>query len=583
MSCSNSSSLGGIVVGSSRQASVDMLLPPKLPCKVMQEDDPAPYFPHEVCSCGGSFVVLEGSMKRLERRIDQLVRMLEAQQKLNPPGSVAGIDADKAFQSDLGRDIPCVDGAPVSQRVPDDNSEVSECSPHMEVDCDEKSEVMHHGTGSDSPSNPVHDEAKRRISARLSEYYAMKPDDNRSWLQKAVMSAYFDAAMSIVVLANAIVYGVQINAEAEYNSREQAFDYFEWSCTAIFIVELALRVFCIGPRRMCHGAEKFMTVVDVGLVLMSLLDALIKVILTSSGMASSAALVRLVKVLRIGRLLRPLRTVAMLGELRVITAMIASSVRPLFWLICIMFFLTYMFSLLLTQGAALYLNTSDSGNLEAHAEVKNAYGSVLRTMYSLFLAATGGEDWGERAALIAHAGYFYAVMIPVYIFINQFSVLNIVTGIFVDGAIELGKKDRSLMIEKQRISRDENREHLVALLEQVDKDGNGVISKKEFFASLDNGAVHDFMDALRIDPNNAAEVFLLMDSDGNGVVQLMEFIQGMEKIQGEARSLDIHMLLLHTRKIIDMLYRMQGIESSIMNIRTRKPPKRGKTTDRWRA
>jgi len=218
-------------------------------------------------------------------------------------------------------------------------------------------------------------------------------------------------------------------------------------------------------------------------------------------------------------------------------------------------------------------------------EIKEAYGSVLSSMYSLFLSMTGGQDWGEAANLIAHAGPVYGVMVAFFVFINLFSVLNIVTGIFVDGAIELGKQDRLLMIARQNASREVNRQHLVALLEEVDTDGDGVISKDEFFFSLENGAVQDFMDALGIDPDNAAEVFLLLDKDGNGFVKLSEFIQGMEKIRGEARAVDMHMLLLHTRKIIDNLNKMQGIQSSLLAripILSRKHPQRKGRWDRPR-
>jgi len=144
-------------------------------------------------------------------------------------------------------------------------------------------------------------------------------------------------------------------------------------------------------------------------------------------------------------------------------------------------------------------------------------------------------------------------------------LLNIVTGIFVDGAIELGKRDRSKMIKQQTSTREANRQHLLALLEEVDADGDGVISKEEFFASLEHGEVHDFMDALGIDPDSAAEVFLLLDKEGESCVQLTEFIQGMEKLRGEAKAVEMHMLLLHTRKIIDILNKMRGIQSSLFS------------------
>jgi hypothetical protein len=263
--------------------------------------------------------------------------------------------------------------------------------------------------------------------------------------------------------------------------------------------------------------------------------------------------------------------------------MIASSFRSLFWLMCVLASLTYCFALVLTQGAATYFEKySEASNYpEEYSHVKSSYGNVPKTMYSLFLAMTGGRNWGEVADIIAHAGGFYTLMVVFYIFINLFSVLNIVTGVFVDGAIELAKRDRNMMIEKQMVNRDANRKHLVALLSAVDKDGDGIISRDEFFSALQEDNVQDFMDALGIDPDNAAEVFMLLDSDNDGVVNVIEFVQGMEKVRGEAKSVDIQMLKLHTLKIIDTLNRLQGIQSKLLARTPMLTHHKRKVHNRW--
>merc|ERR1719401_2306625 len=102
-------------------------------------------------------------------------------------------------------------------------------------------------------------------------------------------------------------------------------------------------------------------------------------------------------------------------------------------------------------------------------------------MYSLFLSMTGGRNWGEIANIIAYAGFAYGGLVALYVFINLFSVLNIVTGVFVDGAIELAKRDRSMMVDKQSQIREASLNHLVALLTEMDDDCDGIISKDEFF------------------------------------------------------------------------------------------------------
>lgn len=592
-----------------------MLPPPRVPCRLMQDDDPAPLFPRELVSSDVESLGfrLEESIQRLEHRIHQLLDALEAQKPGHVTiGSAWTENLNRVAQQDMRNKGPCMDCETASRCVLDDNSEASaqhhssEASAQQlhttsqEESVDDVNSANH--TAADPSSSKQSETGKNakqrfrlgtasmrstmRTTPTIEQLYhkSQKRDQRGGWLAEVIKSAYFDAAISVVVVVNALMLGVQIDDEVKSNSKHPLFRYFEWFCTSVFTLELLLRLWVIGLRRMLHGSERLMTVMDIVLVISSLLEALIDILMTSWSMASSAFLIRLLKVLRIGRLLRPLRTVALLGELRIIASMIASSFRPLLWLTCIICALTYCFALVLTQGTATYLSdVSETGSLpEEYAEVQKEYGSVLQTMYALFLAMTGGRDWGEIAGVIAYTGYVYAAVVVCFVFINLFSVLNIVTGIFVDGAIELAKRDRSMMIEKQSIHRESSRAHLIALVSQVDADGDGVISKDEFFSALQEEGVQEFMDALGIDPDNAAEAFLLLDSDGDGMIQLMEFVQGMEKIRGEAKGVDIQMLLLHTRKIIDMLNGIQGIQSSLVaRIPVHPTAVPRKTRNRW--
>jgi len=152
----------------------------------------------------------------------------------------------------------------------------------------------------------------------------------------------------------------------------------------------------------------------------------------------------------------------------------------------------------------------------------------------------------------------------VFVFFNLFSILNIVTGVFVDGAIELAKRDRKTMIEKQNRNKEATRKHLVSLLSQLDTNGDGTISKDEFFSAILLEDVQAFMDSLGIDPDNAAEVFLILDTNGDGKIHLHEFIGGMEKIRGEAKSIDIQMLRLYLQKIADAVACMQGTHGTLL-------------------
>jgi len=582
-----------------------MVQRPDVPCRSMPYDDAVPTPSGNSCSVmngsiDGLGMRLEESIQRLEQRIEDLANVIRGQPHRsasmrstwakglnhNVRFSRSGIDNFEDSGDQDVRQAAREDRIGTSIVYSSGGTHASLTCPTNEVGSrhktDERPMVCGDSTDSvcwrqraitslrtitgNSASLPVEDLYNKTLVSKHTE---------KNLLAKIIKSVYFDTFISIVVLFNAVMLGVQVNAEAASSSSTMTFSYIEWTCTGIFTAELALRMWAVGLRRLCCGADRLMTLLDVALVLLGILEVTVDVLSTAVSEVESAFMVRLLKVLRIGRLLRPLRTVALLGELRVIATMIVSSFRSMFWLLCILVSLTYCFALILTQGATTYLNDiSQSDALpDQYEDISHTYGSVPRTMYALFLGMTGGRNWGEIAALIGHAGLFYGGMVNLYIFINLFSVLNIVTGVFVDGAIELGKRDRNMMIQKQNGIREASKKHLVALLSHVDSDGDGIVSKEEFFTALQEGEVTDFMDALGIDPDNATEVFMLLDSNEDGIVNLQEFIQGMDRIRGEAKSIDIQMLLLHTRKIIDSINRMQGIQSKLL---TRMPTQRSK-------
>jgi Ca2+-binding EF-hand superfamily protein len=139
-----------------------------------------------------------------------------------------------------------------------------------------------------------------------------------------------------------------------------------------------------------------------------------------------------------------------------------------------------------------------------------------------------------------------------------FAVANIVNGVFVDGAIELAKRDRTTMMQKQR-ERDENKEsHLVDLLTIMDSDGDNLITDEEFLESLEKQEIRDYISALDVEINDAKEFFQLLDADGSGQVDIIEFVTGMQKFRGEAKSIDIHMMLHENRKLFKVVGGLVG-------------------------
>merc|ERR1711988_1365241 len=102
----------------------------------------------------------------------------------------------------------------------------------------------------------------------------------------------------------------------------------------------------------------------------------------------------------------------------------------------------YVVSIVITMGTTEYLWPESGEQPFDHKLVSQYFGSLFETMYTLYKITAGGINWGDITVLLSGPGWAFEGIIILYTFFTIFAVINIVTGVFVDGAIELAKRDR---------------------------------------------------------------------------------------------------------------------------------------------
>jgi len=304
-------------------------------------------------------------------------------------------------------------------------------------------------------------------------------------------------------------------------------------------------------------------VFDFVLVGLSLLDAFISLTFDGGLEGPGAFMGKLGRAIRMFRIVRIIRTVRFLSQLRVMLHMIVSSLQSLFWILVIMLGLIYMFAVVLTQGAADYLKDPSIQQLYAHTDEYrqglDMYGSLFDTVYTLFMCMSGGINWGTASQPMRGPGWVLEAIVIGFVFFMVFAVTNIVNGVFVDGAIELARRDRTTMLEKQREDEESNEKHLIHLLTLMDTDGDQTITFDEFAVSLESKEVVDYISALEVEISDAKVFFQMLDVDGSGKVDIIEFISGMRKFRGEAKSVDIQMMIHENKKLFKLVSGLVGV------------------------
>merc|ERR1712187_566899 len=170
-----------------------------------------------------------------------------------------------------------------------------------------------------------------------------------------------------------------------------------------------------------------------------------------------------------------------------------------------------------------------------------------------------------------------------YIFFCIFSVMNIVTGVFVDGAIQRSSQERDLRLEKERAQKEMYVSMLLDLLEEIDAEGKGVITREELQEAFKLERVQHYFSVLDIDIADSNYLFDMLDLDGSNEVDMEEFVTGCLRLKGNAKSIDIHTLMFEIKQVLakcetmmeknDIVFNQQN---NLSNQKRRRRPKSNK-------
>jgi hypothetical protein len=146
-------------------------------------------------------------------------------------------------------------------------------------------------------------------------------------------------------------------------------------------------------------------------------------------------------------------------------------------------------------------------------------------------------------------GTFYFGLFVAFIAFLIFAGMNIITGIFVDCALQTAVQERDLIMERHAQLEEVSVEHLREVFFHMDGEEDGFIDFQKFGECLCDERVQVYMSALKIETDDASQLFHLLDADNSGEILIDEFVEGCMKLRGEARSMDIHILICENRRM----------------------------------
>jgi len=172
----------------------------------------------------------------------------------------------------------------------------------------------------------------------------------------------------------------------------------------------------------------------------------------------------------------------------------------LLWSISLIVTVIFLFSIYLTQTVTFYLY--DNGDLrnEATTKLHHFFGQSLSfSGYVLYQCMSGGISWGEVSDALMEIHWANSLLICFYIFFTVFAVLNIITGIFVDTALNLAMAEREEMIQEAIYDENSAFAQMQKFFLQTDRDKSGTISFSELEVQLHDQRVRAQLRSLGVE------------------------------------------------------------------------------------
>eukprot|EP00747_Dinoflagellata_sp_TGD_P081664 gnl/TRDRNA2_/TRDRNA2_161404_c1_seq1.p1 gnl/TRDRNA2_/TRDRNA2_161404_c1~~gnl/TRDRNA2_/TRDRNA2_161404_c1_seq1.p1 ORF type:complete len:409 (+),score=82.07 gnl/TRDRNA2_/TRDRNA2_161404_c1_seq1:488-1714(+) len=345
--------------------------------------------------------------------------------------------------------------------------------------------------------------------------------------------------MTTMVILNAVLMGLQVDWMCENMTSEQptALVFCDFAFCAIFSLELIWKLCKQRASFFTNRDERKWNLFEAMLVLLHLFEVLGTTMsgLLSIDQASFAptSFVRLLRILRLLRVLRLLRLFKFVEELNAIVKAILHSLSALCWTLVLLVMLIYIMGILFAQIVFDHV-VQYPGAFEGFDELAYWWGSFRRSLLSLYEAILGGADWDDIVfPLIKDISPLLGLLFLLYISFTMLAMMNVITGIFVESALESAQRDKDA--DFSMVARD--------LFLSADRDGDGSVSWEEFLLIMANEEFTNALDLLGIDPGDAQLLFKLLDNDNSGEIEIEELLVGLVRLRAGAKFMDIMKLI----------------------------------------
>merc|ERR1712032_27883 len=199
------------------------------------------------------------------------------------------------------------------------------------------------------------------------------------------------------------------------------------------------------------------------------------------------------------------------------------------------------------------------------------FGSLGTTLYTLFHSMLGGISWHVLSDALLLLDPTLFILFLFYIAFSMLTVLNIITGVFVDTAAETARTQREILVQKEMELKEKWCDEMRSLFAEMDTDGSGTVSKSEVKDFFNDERVRSYFIALGLETHDAERLFILLDEEECGEISVDMFLDGCLRLKGTARSIDVYALMQDCRKLNQHFLTLEEMVCGSMQVTAPRP------------
>lgn len=384
-----------------------------------------------------------------------------------------------------------------------------------------------------------------------------------AWL---VSTNQFEFAMAVLIISNSLLIGF----EAEWSSRNRGtpkpvtFFITGLAYNFLFFVELMLRLTAFGKTFFTDVEMRKWNLLDLFIVLGSLAEAVVDVLSLVQGDGggdpahiSNVRIIRVVRIARLARTVRVARVVRFVGALRTLVFSIFVTLKALVWAMILLVMIMYFFAILFTDAVSDHLSVLEEDDVRTisgdEVALKSFWPSLTVSILTLFKSIAGGISWHEVVEPLEAVSPLWQAGFYFYIGFVYFAVLNVVTGVFCNSAIDTARNDPDIQSLVIREAKTKCVNQIKNLFRHIDTDGSGKITIQEFENRLKDDMVQAYFASLTLEVQDAWMLFKLLDTGKDHSIDIDEFVDGCLRLRGHAKGVDMAKIMLDNKSILKKL------------------------------